>query len=95
MMSNKVSPDVQRHLSLLLKDNKAFNLSVQQLKDNTVVKLNLIIASFHSRSINTGNCVGAEGATILSEALKSNTSLTSLLLSRNGALLRFVLTQYR
>jgi hypothetical protein len=60
-------------------------LSLQQLVDNQLETLDLtgrgIVAVIFS--LNTGNWIGDEGAIQLSEALNSNTSLTSLYLSSN------------
>jgi hypothetical protein len=61
-------------------------LPLQELKNNKITRLSLYgnysFAPFHSHS-NIDAHIGDEGAIKLSEALKSNTSLTSLDLSCN------------
>jgi hypothetical protein len=79
---------VMKELSNYLKHSNPIHLSL--FSGSGVSNLGYI-----SFSLNTGNYIRDEGATQLSEALKSNSSLTALDLAGNRVLLQFVLTQYR
>jgi hypothetical protein len=78
------------------RNKKILFQSLKALEDNSVrhLKLNGNKLSGISFSLYVERNIGPEGATKLSEALKSNTSLRSLYLSGN-ILLHFILTQYR
>jgi hypothetical protein len=73
-------------------------LPLLSLQRNEVEKLKLIcnriVTSFRSHS-NAAQNVGNEGVIILAEALKSNTSLTSLYLTSTKFVTSFILTHYR